>query len=64
MSDWWNDSRKGHGMELVDLYREQGRFDEAELVISSMEIDADDVTARLISNLIKEKQPAPMRYRM
>jgi len=64
LSDWWKDSRRRHGIELVDLYREQGRFDEAELVISSMEIKTDDVTGQLISKLIKERQTAPMRYRM
>jgi hypothetical protein len=49
---------------LVDLYREQGRFDEAELVISAMDIKTDDITGQLIAKLIKERQPAPMRYRM
>ena len=60
----WETSRKGYVIDLVDLYREQGRFDEAELVISSMEIETDDVTGQLIAKLIKERQPAPMRYRM
>lgn len=64
LSSWWTDSRRGHGMELVDLYREQGRFDEAELVISTMDIKTDDVTGQLITKLIKEKQSPPMRYRM
>lgn len=62
--DRWETSRKGYVINLVDLYREQGRFDEAELVISSMEIKTDDVTGQLISKLVKERQPAPMRYRM
>lgn len=62
--DRWETSCKGYVIDLVDLYREQGRFDEAELVISSMEIKTDDVTGQLISKLIKEKQTAPMRYRM
>lgn len=62
--DRWETSRKGYDINLVDLYREQGRFDEAELVISSMDIKTDDVTSQLISKLIKERQSAPMRYRM
>ena len=57
-------ARREHSMELVDLYREQGRFEEAEFVISSMDIKTDDVTGQLIAKLIKERQPAPMRYRM
>jgi hypothetical protein len=64
LSDWWTDSRRGHGIELVDLYREQSRFEEAESVILSMDIKTDDVTGQLIAKLIKERQPAPMRYRM
>jgi hypothetical protein len=62
--DRWETSRKGYVINLVDLYREQGRYDEAELVISSMDIKTDDVTGQLIRKLIKERQPAPMRYRM
>jgi len=57
-------SRREYSMELVDLYREQGRFKEAEFVISSMDIKTDDVTGQLIAKLIKERQPAPMLYRM
>ena len=60
----WEESRKGYVIDLVDLYREQGRFDEAELLISAMDIKTDDVTGQLIRKLIKERQPAPMRYRM
>ena len=62
--DRWETSRKGYFINLVDLYREQGRFDEAKLVIASMVIKTDDVTGQLIGKLIKERQPAPMRYRM
>lgn len=62
--DRWETSRKGYAIDLVDLYREQSRFSEAKLVISSMEIETDNVTGQLISKLIKERQPAPMRYRM
>jgi hypothetical protein len=62
--DRWETSRKGYVIDLVDLFREQGRFDEAELVISSMDIKKDDVTGQLISKMIKERQSAPMRYRM
>ena len=51
-------------MELAELYREQGRFDEAELQISTLDDNQVDVTSKLISRLIQEKQPAPMRYRM
>jgi len=62
--DW---SAAGHGaylMELADLYREQGRYDEAEAVILTIEDAQVGVTSRLITTLIKERQAAPMRYRM
>ena len=62
--DRWKSCGKGYAIDLVDLYREQGRFDEAELVISAIGIKANDVTGQLIRRLIEERQPAPMRYRM
>ena len=62
--DRWETCGKGYAIDLVDLYREQGRFDEAELVISAMGIKPKDVTGQLIRKLIQERQPAPMRYRM
>lgn len=61
----WNEaSRRSFVIELAELYREQGRFDEAELQISTLDDNQVDVTSKLISRLIQEKQPAPMRYRM
>lgn len=51
-------------MDLSDLYREQGRFDEAELMILTIDDDEVGVANRLIAQLIQEKQPAPMRYMM
>ena len=61
----WDDaSRKGHTMELAELYREQGCFDEAERVILTLDEREVGVTSNLITRLIKERQPAPMRYMM
>ena len=57
-------SRRGYVMELADLYRELGRFDEAESMILTIDIDQVGVTSQLITRMIKEKQSAPMRYRM
>mgnify|MGYP000976809041 CR=1 FL=1 len=51
-------------MDLANLYREQGRFDEAEQVILTIDDRDVDVTSKLIARLIQEKQPAPMRYMM
>lgn len=55
-------SRPGDTMELAELYREQGRFGEAEQVISSLGEQDVCVASRLIASLIAEKQAAPMRY--
>lgn len=63
LMEWIKGSRKVHVLELADLYREQGRFEEAELIQTIGE-DQHCVTSQLIGRLIKEKQSAPMRYRM
>ena len=61
----WDDAvRKGHTMELAELYREQGRFDEAERVILTLDEREVGVTSNLITRLIREKQQAPIRYMM
>jgi hypothetical protein len=57
-------SRRGHTRELAELYRETGRFDEAEGMIQTLDESEVDVTSKLISRLIKEKQTAPIRYRL
>ena len=56
--------RPGYTMALAELYREQGRFDEAEQVIQSLDIEKSDVTGTLIAKLIRDKEMAPIRYRM
>lgn len=62
--DWRAPSHRGYTMELADLYREQRRFDEAEAVILTIDHAQVGVTSQLIAKLIKEKQAAPIRYRM
>ena len=59
---WGAASQCGYILELAELYREQGRFDEAEQVISIHDNNEGDVTSKLITKLIKERQLAPMRY--
>ena len=62
--EWRNGSRIGYVLELAELCREQERFEEAESVIQTLDEKQRGVTSKLITRLIKEKQPAPMRYRM
>jgi hypothetical protein len=64
LQKWGFASRPGYTMELAELYREQGRFDESQKVILTLDQRDVGVTSNLIGKLIKEKQSAPMRYRM
>jgi hypothetical protein len=57
-------ARSRNPLELVELYREQGKFDEAESTLMAMEIRSGDVTRKLIGELIHQRETAPMRYRM
>lgn len=54
----------GNMLELAELYREQGRFDEASAVLQSVESKDLDITGRLIARLVDEKERAPMWYAM
>ncbi len=59
-----DESLHWHAISLAELYREQGRFEEAQRAMDAVEKREDDLTVRLISRLIKERDAAPMRYRM
>jgi len=61
---WVKASRRGYILELSELYREQGRFAEAEQVIVALNNNEVGITSRLITDLVKAKKPAPMRYMM
>ena len=64
LQKWGFALRPGYTMELAELYREQGRLDESQKVILTLDQLDVGVTSNLIGKLIKEKQSAPMRYRM
>jgi hypothetical protein len=49
---------------FAELYREQGRFIEAQGVISLFQEQDEGITKKLIMKLIKEEQNALIRYRM
>lgn len=55
-------ARTAAGLELAELCREQGRFDEAEAALSGVGMDETDVTGKLLADLIQEKLSAPVRY--
>ena len=64
LEDWRKGSPKVDLLELADLYREQGQFEQAQSVIQALDDEWRGVTSQLISRLIKERQTAPMRYWM
>jgi hypothetical protein len=51
-------------LTLAELYREQGRFGEAQEVISKFREQNEGITSKLIIKLINEEQNALIRYRM
>lgn len=63
---YWGDASGGgkYILQLAELYREQGLFEEAESMIRKVADDAVGVTTQLIARLIEDKDTAPMRYRM
>lgn len=57
--------QQGYELELAELYREQGRPEEAlQIIETANEEEKNSVTFRLIKKLIHQKDTAPMRYRM
>lgn len=50
-------------LDQAELYREQGRFDEAAAVMAAVDPRWDKATHKLITELIDQRQTAPMRYR-
>jgi hypothetical protein len=64
LQKWRDSSRLRYTMELAELYREQGRFEDSEQVILTLDDREVGVTSNLITRLIKEKQTVPMRYMM
>ncbi len=49
---------------LAELFREQGRFFEAQEAISKIQKQDAGVTSKLIAELINEKKSTLIRYRM
>jgi len=54
----------GHELTLAELLREQGRFEEARACMATISNEQDDYVHKLISKLIEEREPGPMRYRV
>jgi hypothetical protein len=51
-------------LEVTELYRELGRFDEAKVALQACTEDDVGVTSKLLARMIDEAVAAPVRYRM
>ena len=51
-------------LEVAELYREQGLFQEAEDALGRNTDDHSSVTAKVLAEQITERVSAPIRYRM
>ena len=58
------DKRRMHLEEIVELHRELGEFEEAAKALDEYEEKDQGVTSKLLAKLIKDRETAPMRYRM
>jgi len=51
-------------LEVTELYRELGRFDEAKTALQACTEDDIGVTSTLLAKMIDDRTTAPVRYRM
>jgi hypothetical protein len=51
-------------LEVTELYRELGRFDEARTALQACTEDDIGVTSKLLAKMIDDRATAPVRYRM
>jgi hypothetical protein len=51
-------------LEVAELYRELGRFDEAKTALQACTEDDTGVTSKLLAKMIDDRTTAPVRYRM
>ncbi len=58
------DNPKAHALDLAEIYRELGRFEEAQIQINKIPEDETGKTSKLIANLIDARERALVRYRM
>jgi hypothetical protein len=58
------DNPKAHALDLAELYRELGRFEEAQIQINKIPENETGTTSKLIANLIGDRERALVRYRM
>jgi len=59
-----SDKRRAYLQEMAELHRELGEFDEAAKALDEYEEKDQGTTSKLLAKLVKDREKAPMRYRM
>ena len=59
-----DEHRDRYGFETAELLRELGQFEEAENALHAIKIEDEGFAGRLLSDLIRAKQTAVVRYRL
>lgn len=59
-----SDKRRSYLQEIVELHRELGEFEKAAKVLDEFEEEDQGTTSKLLARLVKDRETAPMRYRM
>ena len=55
---------RAHASDLAELYREMGRFEEAQIQIRKIPSNETGNTSRVITEYIEKQETAPIRFRM
>jgi hypothetical protein len=58
------DKRRAYLQEIVELHRELGEFEEAAKVLAEYEENDQGTTSKLLDDLVKKEETAPVRYRL
>ena len=58
------DKRRAYLQEVVELHRELGEFEEAAKALAEYEENDQGTTSKLLDDLVKKEETAPIRYRM
>jgi hypothetical protein len=58
------DKRRAYLQEIVELHRELGEFEEAAKVLAEYEENDQGSTSKLLDDLVKKEETAPVRYRL
>ena len=58
------DKRQPYLDEIIELHRELGEFDEAAKALTDVEEIDQNISRKLLSDLVQEKRTAPVRYRL